>query len=115
MLLPSFFFFCFYQNDKSSESKVKFRQASNYCKRILEDAKLAYINKTRVHHFPETWVSGLLQLANGVFDKGKSAIPPLFNDPEVLSSASDEAKFLLKTFLRTLILMTLDLFTCFPF
>ena len=108
-------FFRLHQKHKSSESKVKFRQASNCCKRILEDAKLAYINKTRVHHFPETWVSGLLQLANGVFDKGKSAIPPLFNDPEVLSSASDEAKFLLKTFLRTLILMTLDLFTCFPF
>ena len=108
-------FFRLHQKHKSSESKVKFRQASNCCERVLEAAKLAYINKRRVHHFPETWVLGLLQLANGVSDKGKSAIPPLFNDPEVLSSASDEAKFLLKPFLRTLILMTLDLFTCFPF
>ena len=106
-------FFRLHQKHKSSESKVKFRQASNCCERVLEAAKLAYINKTRVHHFPETWVSGLLVF--GVFDKGKSAVPPLFNDPEVLSSASDEAKFLLKPFLRTLILMTLDLFTCFPF
>ena len=37
----------------------------------------------------------------------KSAIPPLFNGPKVLSSASDKVKnCLLKSFLRTLILMT---------
>ena len=53
-------FFCLYQKDKSSESKVKFRQASNRCKRVLEAVKLAYATKTRVHHFPETWLSGLL-------------------------------------------------------
>ena len=35
-------FFRFYQKDKSSESKVKFRQASNHCKRILKAAKVAY-------------------------------------------------------------------------
>ena len=32
------------------------------------------------------------QIANSVLNKGKSAIPPLFNGPEVLSSASDKAK-----------------------
>ena len=32
-------FFCLYQQNKSSESKVKFRQASNCCKRVLEGAK----------------------------------------------------------------------------
>ena len=53
-------FFRLYQKDKSSESKVKFRQAINCCKRVLEAARLAYANKTRVHHFPETWLSGLL-------------------------------------------------------
>ena len=40
-------FFHFYQKDKSSESKVKFRQASNCCKRVLEAAKLAYFIKTK--------------------------------------------------------------------
>ena len=35
-------FLCLYQQNKSSESKVKFRQASNHCKRVLEAAKLAY-------------------------------------------------------------------------
>ena len=40
-------FFCLYQKDKSSDSKVKFRQASNRCKRVFEAAKLAYANKTK--------------------------------------------------------------------
>ena len=53
-------FFCLYQKDKSSDSKVKFRQASNLCKRVPKAAKLTYANKTRVHYFPETRLSGLL-------------------------------------------------------
>ena len=40
-------FFRLYQQNKSSESKAKFRQASNHCKRVLEAAKLAYGNKTK--------------------------------------------------------------------
>ena len=40
-------FFHLYQQNKSSESKVKFRQASNCCKRVLEAAKLAYTTKTK--------------------------------------------------------------------
>ena len=40
-------FFCLYQKDKSFDSEVKFRQASNYCKRVLEAAKLAYATKTK--------------------------------------------------------------------
>ena len=40
-------FFCLYQQNKSSESKLKFRQVSNCCRRVLEAAKLAYANKTK--------------------------------------------------------------------
>ena len=40
-------FFCSYQQNKSSESKVMFRQASNHCKRVLEAAKLTYATKTK--------------------------------------------------------------------
>ena len=36
-----------YQREKSSDSKVKFRQASNRCKRVLGAAKLPYANKTK--------------------------------------------------------------------
>ena len=83
-------FFCLYQQNKSSDFKVKFRQASNHCKRVLEAAKLAYATKTEESitsqklDSPDYW-----KIANSVLNKGKSAIPPLFNDPEVLSSASD--------------------------
>ena len=40
-------FFHLYQQNKSSESKVKLRQASNHYKRVLEAAKLVYANKTK--------------------------------------------------------------------
>ena len=40
-------FFHLYQQNKSSESKVKLRQPSNRCKRVLEAAKLAYATKTK--------------------------------------------------------------------
>ena len=38
------------------------------------------------------------QIANSVINKGKSAIPPLFNGLKVLSSASDKAKLYAKNF-----------------
>ena len=40
--------FCrLYQENKPSESKVRFRQASNRCKKVLEAAKPTYANKTK--------------------------------------------------------------------
>ena len=39
-------FLRFYQKDKSSGSKVNFRQASNHCKRVLEAVKLAYARES---------------------------------------------------------------------
>ena len=53
-------FFHLYQQNKSSASKVWFRQASNHCKSVVETVKLTYANKTKVHHFPETSLSQLL-------------------------------------------------------
>ena len=38
------------------------------------------------------------RIANSILNKGKSAIPPLFNGLEVWSSASDEAKLFTKNF-----------------
>ena len=38
------------------------------------------------------------RIANSVLNKGKSAIPPLFNGPEVLSSASDKGKLFAENF-----------------
>ena len=88
-----------YQKDKSSESKVKFRQVSNRCKRVLEAAKLAYANKTKESiTFQKLGSWDFCQIANSVVNKGKSAIPPLFNSPEVLFSASDRAKLFAENF-----------------
>ena len=40
------------------------------------------------------------RIANSILNKGKSAIPPLLNGPEVLPSASDEAKLLAENFTK---------------
>ena len=71
-------FFHLHQKDESSESEAKFRWASNCCKRVLEAAKLAYAYKTKE--------------SNSILNKGKSAIPPLFNSLEVMSSSSHKEK-----------------------
>ena len=87
------FFVC--TNNKSSESKVKFRQANNCCKRVIEAAKLAYAAKAKESIMSQKLGSqDFLQIANSVLKKGKSVILSLFNGPEVLSSA----KFFPKNF-----------------
>ena len=43
VLQPSLF--CLYQQNNTSESEVKFRQASNHYEKVLEAAKLAYADK----------------------------------------------------------------------
>ena len=100
-------FFCFYEKDKSSASKVNFRKASNCCKRIVEAAKVAYVNKSPSWQkmTKESITSQKLrsrdfwEIASSVLNKSKSGLPPLFSRSEVLYK-------LLKTFLRTLILMS---------
>ena len=91
-------FFRLNRQSKSSESKLKFRQASSRCKKVLEAGKLAFAIETKESITSQKLGSrDFWQIANSVANKGKSAIPSLFNGPEVLYSA----------FLpRTLILMT---------
>ena len=70
----NFFFFCLYQQKKSFESKVKFSQASNDCKMVLEAGKLAYANKTKesiTSQKPGFW--DFREIANSVLSKEKSA------------------------------------------
>ena len=93
--------FCLYQQNKSSESKVKFRQAINRCKRVLEAAKLAYTTKTK-----ESITSQKL---------GSCDFWPKVNLLYLLYSTDRRCcllhlikqNYLLKTFPRTQILMTL--------
>ena len=98
-------YFHLYQQNKSSESKVKFRQASNYCKRVFEAAKLVYANQTK-----ESITSQKLgsqdfgRIANSVLNKGKSAIPLYSTDRRYCLLHLIKQNRLLKTFLRILIL-----------
>ena len=93
-------FFRLYQQNKSSESKVIFGQASNHCKRVLEATKsMQYTTKTKESITSQKLGSrDFWRIVNSVLNKGKSAIPPLFNGAEVLSSASDKAKLFAKNF-----------------
>ena len=85
------FYHLFQQN--KPEYKVKFKQASNHCQRVSEAAKLAYANNTKESiASKELGSHNFLQIAYSVLNKGKSAIHPLFNSPEVLFSPSDKAK-----------------------
>ena len=89
----------FVPKDKSSDSKVKFRQASNHSKKVLEASKLVYANKTKESITSQKLGSrDFWRIANSVLNKSKSAIPPLFNDPKVLSSASGKAKLFAENF-----------------
>ena len=84
---------------KSSDSKVKFREASNRGKRVLEAVKLAYASKTKESINSQKLGSrDFWWITNSVLDKSKSAIPPLFKGQEVLSSASDKAKLFAENF-----------------
>ena len=92
-------FFRLYQKDKSFKYYVKFTQASNQCKRVLETSKLAHGNKTKEPITSQKLGSLDFQwIANSVLNKGKSAIPSLFNIPEVLSSAFDKRKLFAESF-----------------
>ena len=102
-----------YQKDKS-KSKVKFSQGSNCCKMILEAAKFAYVNKTNESVTSQKLDSqDFWRIANSFLNKGKSAIPPLLNSLEVLSSTSDKAKLFAENVSKNSSLGYL--FTCLPF
>ena len=88
-----------YQKDKSCNFKVKLRLASNQCISVLEAAKLAYANKTKESITSQKLGShNFWGIANSVINKGKSATPPVFNGPKVLSSAADKAKLFAENF-----------------
>ena len=81
--------FSLYQQNTSSESKVKFRQASHCCKKVVEAAKLAYATK-KTSLPRNVALMTFVQIVNSVLKRGKFAIPPLFNSLDVLPSTSDK-------------------------
>ena len=96
-------FFRLYQHNKSSEFKVKFRQAS---KPVIV-AKL-FLELPNLHMLIKQESPSLLRiLALVTFGKlliafsTENTIPSLFNNPKVLSSASDKATVSTKNFSKT--------------
>ena len=92
------FYFCFpvvcaaviaYRNhlralqQNKSGSKVKFRQASNRCKSLLSNLLMLKKTKRSITN-QKIGSRDFWQVANSVLNKGKSAIPPLFNELEVM-------------------------------
>ena len=51
-------FFCLYQQNKFFESKVKFRQASNCCKKVCEAAKLNMLLQQKNPSLPRNLALG---------------------------------------------------------
>ena len=100
-------FFCLYQKDKSSEPKVKFRQASNRCKRVFEAAKLTYANKTKESITSQKLGSqDFWQIASSVLNK----VNLLYFHYSMVQRGCllhlIKQTCLLKTYLKTLVLMT---------
>ena len=101
-------FFHLYQQNKSSESKVKFRQVSNCCKRVLESVKLPYATKTKGFITSQKLGScDFWQIANSVLNVGKLLYLLYSTDQRCYLLYLIKQNYLLKTFPRTLILMPL--------
>ena len=94
-------FFCLYKQNKTSESKGKFRQASNRCERVLEASKLAYANKTKESITSQKLGSqDFWQIANSVLKK-VNLLFLLYSIAQTFCFLHlIKQKFFLKTFLR---------------
>ena len=110
LLLPQFIELTFFVSTKSINLLI-LKQSSD---RLVIDAKgflkmpnLHMLIKEKSPLLPRNFALGdFLQNASSVRNKGKSAIPPLFNGLQCCLLHLIKQKFLLKTFLRTLILLT---------
>ena len=91
------YFFRLYQKDKSSDSKIKFRRLEIVAKGFLKLPNLHMLIKQSITS-QSLGSHDFRRIAKSVLNEGKSAIPPLFNSPAVLSSASDKAKLFAENF-----------------
>ena len=101
-------FFHLYPQNKSSKSKEKFRQASNRCESVPEAAKLAYATKQKSPSPPRNLALGTFGKLLIVFSTKVNLLYRLYStDRRCCLLHLIKQNYLLKTFLRTLILMTL--------
>ena len=101
-------FFRLYQQNKSSESKVKFRQASNRCKRVLKLPNLHMLLKQKSPSLPRNLALGTFGELLIVFSTKVNLLHLLYStDRRCCLLHLIKQNYLLKTFPRTQILMTL--------
>ena len=101
-------FFCLYQQNKSSESNVKFRQATNRCKSVPEAAKLAYATKTKESITSQKLGLGTFGELLIVFSTKVTLVYLLYSTKRRCCLLHlIKQNYLLNTFPRTQILMTL--------
>ena len=92
-------FFHQYHRNMSAENKKLFRDSRNHCKRVLEEAKSNYAEATRCSIASQRIGSrDFWRICNSILNRGKSAIPPLFNGPEVLTAFMDKANRFVRNF-----------------
>ena len=92
-------FFHQYHRNRSAENSKLFRASRNHCKRVLEDAKSYFAETTRDSITSQHIGSrDFWRISNSILNRGKSAIPPLFNGPEVLTSSKDKANLFANKF-----------------
>ena len=99
-------FSCLYQKDKSSNSKVKFSHTNNRCESVLEVTKLAYANKTKASITSQKLALGTSGELKIVFSAKVNLLYILYlTTRRYCLLHLIKQNCLLKTFLRTLILM----------
>ena len=88
-----------YEQKKYSESKVKFREASNSCRKVLEASKFTYANKTKNFitskklGYRDVW-----RFANSLLNKGKFCYTSSIQRSESFVFLCDKAKLFAKNF-----------------
>ena len=100
-------FFYLYQKDKSSESKLNFRQANDRCERVLEAANLHKLIKQNSPSLPRNLALRTFGELPVVFSTKVNLLYLLYSRAwRCFLLHLIKQNCLLKTFLRTLILMT---------
>ena len=79
-------YFHTYKSQPNAENRDLLRKASNSCKRVLNNAKSSYADRTHIRISSQKLGSrDFWRIYNGIVNKNKSLIPPLINGPEVWS------------------------------
>ena len=92
-------YFHIFHRDNSNENKHNYTDARNNCRRVLREAKNRYADLTKERITSQKLGSkDFWKIYNSVFNKGKSTVPPLIHEDDVLTTAVDKAELLAQKF-----------------